>query len=370
MKIEVKQEKLAKGLGITSKVAGGIRASLPILNNVLIKTENKKVDLITTNLEIAIKSDLSVSEAADGSVAVPARLLSEFVNNLPKGENVVIESKDKGVEISAGKYKSIINSANVLDFPELPEIDEKKAVIFKMSVEDFKKNISLVMVASSLDTNRPVLTGVYFNTFEGDLYIAATDGYRMAEMKFVEGVKSELAAVVPTVSLQEVIRSFSEDTNEIEIMFNEDQVKFKFGGVEIISKLIDGSYPNYRQLIPKEIKNGGLVSRDELNRVVKLASLFAKNTRGAIVCESIKDEGIVRVSSVDNEVGSNSSDINGEIIDNGRAILNAKFITDVLSLINDEKVNFGLPKTGEKTPVLITGEKLKYYRYIVMPIEG
>ena len=210
MKIKVTQEKLSKALNNVSRIAIG-KVTLPILNNVLIRVDNKKVSLVTTNLDMAIMDFLPVSSSEDGVVTVPAKLLAEFVSNLPKGETIEIKSKDTKVEIKAGKYSSVINGTIADDFPELPEIEEKKAVIYKIGVDEFKTSIGQVIIASSNDLTRPALTGVYFNTYDNKLAIAATDGYRLAEKILIDKVESEVKAFVPASSLQEVLRSISDD---------------------------------------------------------------------------------------------------------------------------------------------------------------
>ena len=232
MKIKVTQEKLSKALNNVSRIAIG-KVTLPILNNVLIRVDNKKVSLVTTNLDMAIMDFLPVSSSEDGVVTVPAKLLAEFVSNLPKGETIEINSKDTKVEIKAGKYSSIINGVVADDFPELPEIDEKKAVIYKIGVDEFKNSIGQVIIASSNDLTRPALTGVYFNTYSNKLAIAATDGYRLAEKIIIDQVESEVKAIVPASSLQEVLRSIGEDTEEIEISFNDDLVRFQIGRAHV-----------------------------------------------------------------------------------------------------------------------------------------
>ena len=221
MEIKVTQEKLAKALNTVSRIAVG-RTTLPILNNVLIRVDNKKVSLTTTNLDMAVIDYLPVSESKDGVVTVPARLLAEFVSNLPKGENITIKAEDTKVTISANKYTSVINGALADDFPELPEINEKDAVTFKMGVDEFKNGLNQVTIASSNDLTRPALTGIYFNTYDVILAVAATDGYRLAERKLINKVESEVMAVVPATSIQEVMRSISDDMEEIEFSFNED----------------------------------------------------------------------------------------------------------------------------------------------------
>ena len=235
MEIKILQEKLAKALNTVSRVAAGSRATLPILSNVLIRVDDNKVTLTTTNLDMAVVSYLPASQSKNGVITVPARLMAEFVGNLPRGEVVEIGANNDKVTIKAGGYTSTINGASAEDFPELPEIDEAKAVKFQMGVEEFKEGLSQVMIAASNDTTRPALTGVYFNTFEGSLYLAATDGYRLAERKFIDKVSSEVMAIVPAVSLQEVLRSLSDDVTEIELLFDETQVRFRLGEIEITS---------------------------------------------------------------------------------------------------------------------------------------
>lgn len=176
MRIKIVQEKLAKALSNVSRVAAGGRATLPILSNVLIRVDDGKVSLTTTNLDMAVMSLLAVVESENGVVTVPARLIAEFVSNLPRGEMVELAADGTKVSVKAGSCQSMINGAPADDFPELPELEAEKMVKFSMSAEGFKEGLSQVMVAASNDMSRPALTGVYFNTFEGDLYVAATDG--------------------------------------------------------------------------------------------------------------------------------------------------------------------------------------------------
>lgn len=366
MEIEVTQEKLARALNVVSRVAVGAKSTLPILSNVLIKVDSGKVALTTTNLDMAVVDYVPVIDAKDGVVTVPARLLAEFVQNLPKGERIKIVAHNNKVSTTSGKYSSVINGASADDFPELPEIDEKKAVIYKMGVDDFKAGLSQVIIAASGDTTRPALTGVYFNTDGGDLYIAATDGYRLAERLFINKVKSDVAAIVPTASLQEVLRSIPDDADEIEILFDDNQVRFRIAEIEITSKLIDGTFPDYRQLIPKDNEIKVVVPRDELNRVVKIAALFARESNRAITCETDSKNGTFSVSSISNEVGENRSDIETEVDKSGQVKLDSRFLMDALNVLEGEevKIEFAL----SSAPVLITNSKDKKYRHIIMPL--
>ena len=364
MKIKVSQEKFSKALNNVSRVAVG-KVTLPILNNVLIRVHNKKVSLTTTNLDMAVVDFLPVSSSEDGVITVPAKLLAEFISNLPKGENIELTTKDNKVTITAGKYSSTINGSAADDFPELPEINEKQAVIYKMSIEDFKTSISQVTIASSNDLTRPALTGVYFNTNDGSLAIAATDGYRLAEKKIISKVESEVKAIVPTTSLQEVLRAISDDMDEVEISFNEDLVRFRLGEIEIISKLIDASFPDYTKLIPKDNNIKVTLDRDELVRVTKLAALFAKNVGGSIICET-KTPDTFSVKSIASEFGENASTLEVTTKKNGKVNLNSRFLLDALNAIEEKEIEFEF--SDRVAPILLKNKKSDNYTHIIMPL--
>lgn len=366
MKIKVTQEKLSRALNNVSRIAIG-KVTLPILNNVLIRVDNKKVSLITTNLDMAIIDFLPVSSSENGVVTLPAKLLAEFVSNLPKGETIEIISKDTKAEIKTKKYSSTINGVIADDFPELPEINEKKAVIYKVGVDEFKNSISEVIIASSNDLTRPALTGVFFNTYNNCLAIAATDGYRLAEKILIDKVESEVKAIVPASSLQEVLRSISDDVEEIEISFNEDLVRFRLGEVEIISKLIDASYPDYQKLIPKNNNIKITLNREELIRVTKLAALFARSVGGSIICEA-KAPDTFSVKSIANEFGENASNIEVKVDESGRVNFNSRFILDALNSLESKEIEFEF--SNHISPAILRNKKDHKYTHIVMPLNS
>lgn len=368
MEIQIAQEKLAKALSNVSRVAAGARSTLPILSNVLIRVDDKKVSLTTTNLDMAVMSLLPVTSSKNGVVTVPARLIAEFVSNLPRGEMVTLTANDTKVEVVAGSCHSTINGAPADDFPELPELEADKVVTFTMKTEAFKAGLAQVMMASSNDMTRPALTGVYFNTFESGLYVAATDGYRLAERKISDKVTAEVAAIVPTGSLQEVMRSLDDTIEEIEISFDETQVKFRLGGVEITSKLVDGSFPDYRQLIPKESEINVELNKSELTRVTKLAALFAREVGGSIVCIASVENGSFTIAAVANELGENSSEIKTTVDADGKVTLNSRFLLDALNAVDEEKVKVGF--ANKLDPVVIRGVGNKEYVHIVMPLKS
>ena len=366
MKLTINQEKLAKALNIVSRVAS-TRTELPVLNNVLFRTDGSSLILSATNLEIAVIEKIAAKITKPGSITIPAKLLTEFINNLPAGL-VTIEEKNNHLHISSGNYKSTINGMNSEDFPELPILDSKSAVIFKVNVDDFKQAVSQTIITASNDNTRPALTGVYFNTYKNSLYLAATDGYRLSEKKFINKVSSEIFAIVPTQSLQEVLRSINDEHEELEILFNENQVKFVLGEIEITSKLIDGSFPDYRQLIPKTTDISLELAKDELVRNTKLAGLFTYSSGGSIVLEAKKADGVLSVQSVASELGENNSDIEVTVNADGKIILNSRFLIDGLNCLTDKQINFGF--SGKLNPCVLRNQSSNDYVHIIMPLKS
>ena len=316
---------------------------------------------------MAIIDYLPVSSSEDGVITVPAKLLAEFINNLPKGESIEFSTKDTKLTISAGKYSSIINGALADDFPEIPEINEKNAIIYKITTDEFKNSLNQVLIASSNDLTRPALTGVFFNTNDNTLAIAATDGYRLAEKKLIDKVESEVKAIVPSSSLQEVLRSISDDAEEIEIAFNDDLVRFRFGEVEIISKLIDASFPDYQKLIPKDNNISVKLNREELTRITKLAALFSRSVGGSIVCET-KSPDKFSVKSIANEFGENDSELEANIDKEGKINLNSRFLLDALNALEEKEIIFSF--SDRIAPILLKNKKDPKYTHIIMPLNS
>lgn len=367
MEIEVTQENLAKALGNVGRVASS-KAGLPILNNILLRTNNNQLLIAATNLEIASAQTIGAKVVKSGSVTVPARLVADFVHNLPKS-TVSLKTKANQLVISAGGYSSTMNGMSDEEFPELPVIDEKKMVMYTISVEEFKQAAAQTIITASSDTTRPILTGVFWHTFEGNLYLASTDGYRLAERKLMPA-QTDIAAVVPVTTIQEVLRTITDDQSEIEILFDDTQVRFRIGDGEITSRLIDGNFPDYRQLIPKETTTGVSVLKSDFARVVKIASLFARESGGSITLAADGDKNTLTVNSIASELGENSSELEVKVRgDSASVSLNSRYLSDALSVIDGDKVSFGF--SGKLAPCVLTDmQKDVVYKHIVMPIKS
>lgn len=369
MKLTVTQENLNKALTIVSRIAGS-KTPLPILNNILLKTENNRLLLAATNLEIAITVFIGTKIENKGSLTIPARLLNEFVSNLPKN-NINIENKGLHINIKSGMYESTINGLPAEEFPNLPVINEKKAVVFTLPSQTLKQAITQTVVAASHDTSRPMLTGAFIHTNKDELYIAATDGYRLAERHIV-GVKLKdaIEAIIPVSSLQEVVRIIPDDQGEVEILIDENQVRFRVNDIELTSKLIDATFVDYRQLIPSSQDISVVINKDEFTRITKVASLFARESAGGITIKTNPSEKSISIHSVASQLGENTSSATAEVTGEGTITLNSRYLLEALGSIEGENVEFGF--NGKLSPSVLSNadETNSNYQHIIMPLKS
>ncbi len=366
MELSVTQENLARALSAVGRVAS-TKAGLPILGNILLRTEGKRLLVAATNLEMASTYYIGAKIVKQGAITLPARLVSEFVSSLPKG-TIELSTKGSHITLSSGTYRSVINGVEADDFPELPSINEDEAVKYTIATPDFKQALSQTIITSSSDSTRPVLTGVYWHSVDGSLYLAATDGYRLSERRLVES-KSQIAAIVPTSSLQEVLRTLTDTIDEVEVLFDDTQVRFRVGEAEITSRLIDGNYPDYRQLIPKESETVITLNASEFTRVVKIAGLFARESGGSITLTADAEKQELSIHSIASEQGENTSSAPAIITTGGQVTLNSRYLSEALGVLDGDSITFRF--SGKLSPTVLTAsEKNPDYMHIIMPLKS
>lgn len=366
MELTVTQENLAKALSTVGRVASS-RTQLPILNNILLRTDGNRLLIAATNLEIASTQYIGAKIAKPGSITIPARLVSEFVSSLPKG-NVELKVVNDHLHVKTEQYSSIINGVASDDFPELPTIDESSSIQYKIKVDDFKQAVSQTIITTSSDSTRPILTGVYWHSYDGHLYLAGTDGYRLSERRLVETV-SEVAAIIPTSTLQEVLRSISDDSDEVELLFDETQVRFRAGEAEITSRLIDGNFPDYRQLIPAKSETSTKLQKTDFVRVTKIAGLFARESGGSVTLTADSDKQILAIHSIASQLGENTSEASAKVTGDGKVTLNSRYLSEALSVVEGDTVEFRF--SGKLAPCVLTAvSKDVNYKHIIMPLKS
>lgn len=363
MKATVTQENLNRALTAVNRVAS-TKTSLPILSNILIRTDNNRLQIAATNLEIASVCQIGAKIEQEGTLTIPARLVSEFVSNLPK-ENVILKIDGTKLHITSGNYKSTINGVVADDFPTLPTIEPTSTI--RLSSNLLKQAISQTVITASHDDTRPVLTGVLFHSFEDDLYMAATDGYRLAERRLAP-TKDTVKALIPASTLQEVARVIPDDCDEVEMQFDDSQVRFNMGDIALTSRLIEGNFPDYRQLIPKTTDIKADVETAELLRITKIASLFARESGGSVTLHTDSTKKTISIHSIASQLGENTSETPAEVNGEGSITLNSRYIIEGLGCVESDKINFGF--SGKLAPCVIRPTKTDDYQHIIMPLKS
>ncbi len=366
MELTVTQENLTKALSNVGRVASS-KAGLPILSNILLRTDSNRLLVAATNLEIASTHHVGAKIVTPGAITVPARLISDFIASLPKG-TVELKVKDSHLSIVSGSYRSVINGVVADDFPELPTIDETSSIQYSISSSDFKQAVAQTVITTSKDSTRPILTGVYWHSFDGYLYLAGTDGYRLSERRLVE-TKSEVAAIIPSSTLSEVIHTMTDDVLEVDMLFDETQVRFRVGESEIVSRLIDGNFPDYRQLIPDSSETTITMGASEFVRITKIAGLFARESGGSVTLTADSDDQTLSIHSIASELGENTSKSTAEITKEGQVTLNSRYLSEALSVIDGDVVIFRF--SGKLAPcVLTTKSDDVNYKHVIMPLKS
>tara|TARA_B100000378_G_scaffold234640_1_gene200882 strand:- start:146 stop:1246 length:1101 start_codon:yes stop_codon:yes gene_type:complete len=366
MELTVTQENFSKALSAVGRVAS-TRTQLPILSNILLRTDGNRLLIAATNLEIATTQYIGAKIIKPGAITIPARLISEFVSSLPKGQ-IELKVTGENIHITSGKYHSIINGVIADDFPELPTINEENSVRYEINIEEFKQAVSQTIITASGDSTRPVLTGVYWHSFEGSLYLAATDGYRLSERRLME-TKSEVSAIIPTQTLQEVLRTIADTAETIDVLFDESQVRFRVNEAEVISRLIDGNFPDYRQLIPPTSETSAVMNKAEFTRVTKVAGLFARESGGSVTVTVDSDKKTVSLHSIASELGENTSELDAEVNGDGQITLNSRYLSEALGVVDADEISFSF--SGKLSPCIIKSTKkdTNYY-HVIMPLKS
>jgi len=354
-------------LGIASHIASR-NVTLPILNNVLIKASDGMIKLMATNLEMGISAVIRGKVESEGEFTIQARLIAEYINLLPR-ENVELSLEGDNLNIKCGNYKTFIKGMAAGDFPLIPEIEKNNEVI--MDAGDFKKAISQVMFAVTLDEARPEISGIYFSFSGKTLTMVGTDSYRLAEKKvnLKNGATEDKNIIVPLKTVQEVYRILSDDVgNEISLFVNDNQILFRFNGeVELISRLIEGQYPDYQQILPENSKTQAKVNVNDFMRVIKSASLFCKPGINDVKLAISGDKKSVIVASLNSSVGENVVNVEAEITgEDNEAVFNFRYLLDGLNNLDTADVSLEL--ISGNAPGVLKSAGDNSYLYVIMPI--
>ncbi len=379
MKLICTQENFKKAILTVDKITAK-QITLPILKNILLETVDGRLVFSATNLEIGIITKIGAKIEKEGKIAVPVNLLSNFISNLPREENIEIELKNQILHINCGRYRAKINCLDPEDFPIIPIKKEESQ--FKIKNINFKKIIENSLNCVSLNDTRVEFTGVNM-VFDDNIYFASTDSFRLAEN--VINIKKDdkynslkgQSIIVPAETFRELNKILGNIDEDIDIFvtIEDNQIFFDINDIKMVSRLINGKYPDYKQIIPTEFKTNILINRKELLQSIKIASIFTKNNEGEVDISIIKEDGDDKmiIKSELQEAGENEVVLNVQNNgDNQHFVVNPRFLIDGLNSINTENVKIMI--NDSVTPIGLRNidednKIIDNYIYIIMPIK-
>jgi DNA polymerase-3 subunit beta len=362
------QENLARGLQVVSR-AVSTRSTLPVLANVLLRTEDGGLKLTATNLEIGMTYWVPGKVEVDGATTVPARLLTDVVNSLPGSERVDLDLQPHDtLRIRSGRFQTHIKGLDAEEFPAIPAAGERPTT--RISQKVLREALGETTFAAATDEARPILTGVLAR-FEGDrLTLAAADNYRIAVRTIdVLNPVEDTSIVIPARSLHELSRILADVDDAVDLVLApaRNQVLFHLEGIDLVSRLIDGQFPNYQQVLPQSHSTRAVVDREELLKAVRLASLIASASANIVKLQVAADgEAGVTVTAAA-EVGDNQGQVEAEVEGDGTTIaFNARYLIDVLQNVDVDR--FGLELNGPLSPGVFRPVDGGDYVHVVMPV--
>ncbi len=377
MKLSCTRDNLHQGLALTSHLMTK-NVNLPILQNVLVKAEGGTIRFTSTNLEMAVNCTVRGKVEEAGEYTIPSKLFFDYVSLLPN-ETIRIDVQDGQVRVECGTHKTKIHGLGASEFPLVPRVEGEQT--FQIPVEDFKRSLSEVLFAVATNESRPELTGVAFSFFtnetEGRLTLAATDSYRLAEktIPLISKVAEPFTIVVPSKTLQEVNRILSIFKDDVELPssltmhLSHSQLVFVYGPVELISRTIDESYPDYKAIVPSQFQTHTVLDREDFVKAVKTASLFSRSGLNDVTLLFDPSENQLCVSATDATRGDNTTNCSAEVAGQRNAVtVNYRYLLDGLQAMNADQVVFEMIDGGN--PCLLTPkDATDVYRYVIMPIK-
>ena len=373
MRVSCLQENLSRGLGIVGRSVA-VRSTLPVAQNILVVAEESRLKLVATNLEMATTCWVGAKVEEPGSITVPARLLGEFVNSLPN-ELVHIEMPTGGrkVQFTCGRFQAHINGIDAADFPPVPEV--AGGVTAEVEADALREGISRVAMAAATDESRPVLTGISVELEGERMTLAAADGFRLAvyKMPLAKVVEGKTTVIVPARTLNEIHRILGDQEEPVQFIVNEQksQAIFRLNSAEIVTQLVQGTFPNYSQVIPAKYDTRAVADVAEFTRVARMAQVFARDAsnivRLMVTPGGDLKAGKVTVTAQAEEIGGNTGDLDA-LVDGGEAKIafNVKYLLDVLAVVKQSQV--ALEVTTPSSPGVVRPIGTDNYVHVIMPM--
>ena len=364
MKFTILQEDFNKGLSTAMRMVSS-RGQMAILGNVLIEAENDGVTISATNLELGLRVGVGGRVEKTGSVSVPAKALAEFVGTLPSGQ-VVVEMEQERVKIVAGKFKADFSGVGAAEYPEIAKFS-KDFEIISLKKQLFVEAASRVAFAAASDESRPVLTGIKFQIADKTLKITATDGFRLSrEVIEVEGQLENLIIPARTIiELAKILGEGKKEEVEVQIVSGSSQLVFAYDKYQIITRVLEGNFPDVDKIIPLDFKTVVIIEKEELLRAVRAMGIFAREANNIIKFRTV--EGKFILSAIGGQTGGSEVEVEADIQGEDTEIsFNFRYVLDFLGSVNFERVRLMLNGPLEKG--VWKGEKSESLTHLIMPV--
>jgi DNA polymerase-3 subunit beta len=358
------KEKLAEAISKAEKITGK-NLTLPVLGCILLEATNRQLIIRATNLDLGIEISIPVKVEKEGKVAVPGSTLNSLIANVFGGKNVILEVVDGNLKVTTESNTTVIKSLNFEDFPTIPLQNPEK--VFSLQTQDFIKGIKSVWTSSALSSMKPELSSVYIYSDEDELFFVATDSFRLAEKKIKSAKAKEIGSLlIPVKNISDIIRILDSIKGDVDVALSKNQISFKHDGVYLTSRVVDGVFPDYNQIIPKGNKTTVTLIKQDLSNALKLATIFSDKFNKLSI-NAHPSEKKFQLTTRNADIGENTNKLDavleGEDIDIN---FNYKYITDCFQSIEADSIT--LEFNGLNRPLVIRGVNDTSFLYLVMPI--
>ena len=363
MKIECETQKIKEAISQTERIIGK-NLTLPVLNSILLIAKGKTLKLRATNLSLGIEVEIPAKVQKEGVVAILGQVLGEIFSNIHQNESIFIEENNGNLLIKTKKSQIRLKGQSCEDFPTIPIVSGKN---FEIEAKKFIEGIKGVYYSSSSSDIKPEISSVYIYSNDGNLFFVSTDSFRLAEKKIKIKEKEEIDGIlIPYKNIPEILRVYGDFNGNLSICFNKNQISISTDGVYLTSRVIDGVFPDYRQIISKEVKTEVVVLKEDLLNALKLSNIFSDKFNQVNLLIDPKKK-IFELSSANNDIGENKTyleaTLSGEEVQLG---FNYKYFIDCFQSINSDSVSIKV--NGAQKPIIVSGISDNSFLYLIMPM--
>jgi DNA polymerase-3 subunit beta len=362
MKVNCSKEKLEEAVFIAEKITGK-NLTLPVLKGILLETENNSLKISSTNLDLGIEIKIPAKISKDGKVVVPGGILNNFLSNTQENE-ISLEQKKENLSISTKSNNTLIKTFPKEDFPSIPLIKDNEPI--KIEARKFVDGLKSVWFSASNSSMKPELSSIYIHQKGGNIVFVATDSFRLAEKTITSKAKDFSSILIPVRNIGDIIRVLEGSGGEVEVSLNKNQVSFAFDNTYLTSRIIDGIFPDYKQIIPKETKTEAISLKEDLLNNLKIANIFSdKFNQTLFKIFPSKKKFILESKNLD--IGENKGEVRASLEGDDIEIgFNYKYVMDAFQSINSDSISLALAGAGK--PMIIKGVSDNTFLYIVMPM--